>query len=45
LVGGTKMVLFGGWNGDDFYNDVHVLDLQIMAWSKPDCSGKFFYLS
>jgi Kelch motif len=41
LVGGTKMVLFGGWNGHDFYNDVHVLDLQIMAWSKPDTSGKF----
>jgi hypothetical protein len=34
------MVLFGGWNGHDFYNDVHVLDLQIMAWSKPDASGK-----
>ena len=34
------MVLFGGWNGHDFYNDVHVLDLQIMAWSKPDTSGK-----
>lgn len=39
LVGGTKMVLFGGWNGKDFFNDVHVLDLQIMAWSKPDTSG------
>ena len=36
------MVLFGGWNGDQFFNDVHVLDLQIMAWSKPDCSGKIF---
>jgi len=34
------MVLFGGWNGHDFFNDVHVLDLQIMAWSKPDTSGK-----
>ena len=40
LVGGTKMVVFGGWNGHDFYSDVHVLDLQIMAWSKPETSGK-----
>jgi hypothetical protein len=42
LVGGTKMVVFGGWNGTDFYNDVFVLDLQIMAWSKPDTTGKRF---
>ena len=34
------MVIFGGWNGHDFYNDVYVLDLQIMAWSKPETSGK-----
>ena len=39
LVGGTKMFSFGGWNGDDFFNDVHVLDLEIMAWSKPNCTG------
>ena len=39
LVGGTKMVIFGGWNGTDFYNDVYILDLQLMAWSKPECSG------
>ena len=24
LVGGTKMVIFGGWNGSDFFNDVHI---------------------
>ena len=36
------MVVFGGWNGKDFYNDVYVLDLQIMAWSKPETSGKSF---
>ena len=35
LVGGTKMIFFGGWNGNDFFNDVYVLDLEIMAWSKP----------
>jgi len=39
LVGGTKMFVFGGWNGEDFFNDVFVLDLEIMAWSKPTCTG------
>ena len=39
LVNGTKMVVFGGWNGQDFFNDVYVLDLQMMAWSKPNTSG------
>ena len=39
LVGGTKMFVFGGWNGNDFYNDVFILDLEIMAWSKPSCTG------
>jgi hypothetical protein len=29
------MIVFGGWNGQDFFNDVYVLDLEIMAWSKP----------
>ena len=41
LVNGTKMVIFGGWNGNDFFNDVYVLDLQMMAWSKPNTSGKY----
>ena len=39
LVDGTKMVVFGGWNGDKYFNDVHVLDLQMMAWSQPEISG------
>jgi len=39
LVGGTKMIVFGGWNGNDFFNDVFVLDLEIMAWSKPTTTG------
>ena len=39
LVGGTKMIVFGGWNGTDFFNDVYALDLEIMAWSKPNTSG------
>ena len=40
IVNGTKMVVFGGWNGQDFFNDVFTLDLQIMAWSKANCSGR-----
>jgi len=39
LVGGTKLFIFGGWNGQDFFNDVFVLDLEIMAWSQPSTSG------
>jgi len=45
LVNGTKMVIFGGWNGTDFFNDVFVLDLQMMAWSKPNTSGKLLTIS
>lgn len=33
------MILFGGWNGLDFFNDVYVLNLEVMAWTKPPCSG------
>ena len=39
LVGGTKIIISGGWNGNDFFNDVYVLDLEIMAWSKPAVFG------
>ena len=33
------MFVFGRWNGNDFLNDVFILDLEIMAWSKPICTG------
>jgi host cell factor len=33
------MFVFGGWNGNEFFNDVFILDLEIMAWSKPNCTG------
>ncbi len=39
LVGGTKMFVFGGWNGEEFFDDVYILDLEIMAWTKPTCTG------
>ncbi len=29
------MFVFGGWNGEEFYDDVYILDLEIMAWTKP----------
>ena len=33
------MLIFGGWNGSEYFNDVHVLDLQVMAWKGPETSG------
>ena len=29
------MFVFGGWNGKDFYADLHILDLELMAWMRP----------
>jgi hypothetical protein len=31
------MYVFGGWDGKIYYNDVYVLDLEIMAWKRPEC--------
>jgi host cell factor len=39
LMNGINLVLFGGWNGIDFFNDVYVLNLEVMAWTKPNCNG------
>lgn len=39
LVHGTKMFVFGGWNGKEYFNDLHILDLEIMAWSRPNTTG------
>jgi len=39
LVGGNKMFVFGGWNGRDFFNDLHILDLELMAWMRPTTTG------
>ena len=38
-MNGINLVLFGGWNGIDFFNDVYVLNLEVMAWTKPHCQG------
>ena len=35
IVGGTKMYIFGDWSkkdGKNYFNDVYILDLEIMAW-------------
>lgn len=39
LVGGTRMFVFGGWDGKKFFNDLHVLDLEAMAWQMTQTSG------
>ena len=33
------MFVFGGWNGRDYYNDLHILNLEIMAWKRANPSG------
>jgi len=39
LVGGNKMFVFGGWNGKEFHNDLHILDLELMACICPTTTG------
>ena len=41
LVGGSKMLIFGGTDGKNYFNDLYVLDLEIMAWTQPKTSGNF----
>ena len=33
------MLIFGGWNGKDYFNDLYILDLEVMAWTQPKCDG------
>lgn len=39
FIPGNKIFIFGGWNGESFFNDVHVLHLETMSWTKPDIEG------
>jgi Rab9 effector protein with kelch motifs len=39
LVGGTRMFVFGGWNGKKYFDDLYFLDLEVMAWTRCDASG------
>ena len=39
LVAGSKMLIFGGCDGTNYFNDLYLLDLEVMAWSQPKVSG------
>lgn len=39
LVLGSKMVVFGGSDGKEFFNDINVLHLDTMSWTKPEVKG------
>ena len=39
FVDGNKIFVFGGFNNKTYFNDVHVLHLETMSWSKPDIKG------
>ncbi|XP_072032316.1 uncharacterized protein [Amphiura filiformis] len=36
---GEKLVIFGGWDAPDCYNDLHILDLCLMEFTSPSVSG------
>ena len=35
-----ELVIFGGWNGQERLNDVHLLDIDTSTWSKPHIRGE-----
>jgi len=37
--GKTELFVFGGWNGSERLNDLHVLDISTSTWSTPRISG------
>jgi len=39
LVGGSKMYVFGGTNGAQYFNDLYILDLENNAWNKAETTG------
>jgi len=40
LVNTRELVIFGGWNGRERLNDVHILDIDTSTWSKPEIGGE-----
>lgn len=40
VISGNRIVIFGGQNGEIFFNDVHILHLDTMSWSKPSLTGQ-----
>lgn len=39
LIKDNRVFVFGGRNNDVFFNDLHILDLELMAWSTPQTTG------
>jgi hypothetical protein len=41
LTGGgrSQLFIFGGWNGSERLNDIHILDIDNSTWSTPRISG------
>jgi hypothetical protein len=39
LVTQVKMFVFGGQNQSKYFSDLHILDLQLMAWQRCEPSG------
>ena len=37
---GTRLCVFGGWDGTQSMDDLWVLDVGSMAWIKPRCAGR-----
>ena len=37
--GTTELFVFGGWNGSERLNDLHILDTETSTWSSPRISG------
>jgi len=35
----NELVIFGGWNGRERLNDIHILDIATSTWSKPVVGG------
>lgn len=39
LIGGSKLLVFGGGDDSRVYNDLYVLDIETMSWSRPTMRG------
>lgn len=40
IAGKKWLILFGGWNGKEWFQDLYLLNLETKEWSKPTTSGK-----
>lgn len=37
---GAKLLIFGGGDGNQYLNDLHILDTETMAWTQAYVAGK-----